>query len=542
MPPRNKPAASSSSSKKPTPKAKPSQPSKFGIQHFFDRHLATSQNPKSSNHSLPASTTPPDPGSTGPVQRDPVDTKRSDDDKQLPEMVQGGEMVEMIEDGKNPAEEGTENGAGSGDAGEFDEKISPEGSKWVLRKRVKFSPGMLIKQSQDDGGDDITWKISPVNDRLQSISKQAPELIKCLADGSDFSLNLRKCSSNMVSPASESNPEELPHSPPFKVPRKSSLLSNGEGLKKIKEHQDANIDAQEVTVSDVNNLALSCQSPFRTPPSLSFSSSKSARSVVQNYNVLESLGLRQHRKALLDLLDQVNDVISVEDSALTAESLSTRQDHCEKCGEASVPVNKLTRNRLEDNNLAASCPCFLVLEVTEKYEPANLPKAQCTLKALRLLDEQSGTERYVHLRDEWFYSVVEPGDTVHVLGEFDGSGKCDVSHEQNLLILQPNIMVSGTRVAGSFSCARRAVLDERLKCNEYSSVALMGSLLHQVFQAGLSVCDPTADQLQEYSRTVINKNFENLYACEVNENDIYKSLIAAIPRMLKWINVFKHSQ
>ncbi|GAB2211452.1 hypothetical protein Drorol1_Dr00024765 [Drosera rotundifolia] len=58
--PRPSPAFSSSSSKKPTPKAKPSQSSKFGIQHFLDRHLATSENPKSSNHPLSASTTPPD--------------------------------------------------------------------------------------------------------------------------------------------------------------------------------------------------------------------------------------------------------------------------------------------------------------------------------------------------------------------------------------------------------------------------------------------------------------------------------------------------
>ncbi|GAB4860077.1 hypothetical protein Ancab_011555 [Ancistrocladus abbreviatus] len=59
----------------------------------------------------------------------------------------------------------------------------------------------------------------------------------------------------------------------------------------------------------------------------------------------------------------------------------------------------------------------------------------------------------------------------------------------------------------------RAVLDERLKCNEQSTAALVGSLLHQIFQAGLLLEVPTEDLLYEYSRIVLNKNVENLYAC-----------------------------
>lgn len=136
-----------------------------------------------------------------------------------------------------------------------------------------------------------------------------------------------------------------------------------------------------------------------------------------------------------------------------------------------------------------------------------------------------------------FYSVIAPGDTVNVIGEFDDQGKCDVGRENNLLIVHPDILVSGTRVidlylsqfhvhlwklccmffmvgkcsrpllirmsvdkicdclylilagtyvniqvAASFSCSRRSVLDERLKCSEQSSAALIGTLLHQIFQ------------------------------------------------------------
>ncbi|GAB4859588.1 hypothetical protein Ancab_011061, partial [Ancistrocladus abbreviatus] len=93
-----------------------------------------------------------------------------------------------------------------------------------------------------------------------------------------------------------------------------------------------------------------------------------------------------------------------------------------------------------------------------------------------------------------------------------------------------------------FICSRRVVLDERLKCSEQSTAALVGSLLHQIFQAGLLLEVPTEDLLYEYSRIVLNKNVENLYACGVNENEVYVTLAGAIPRIINWIKLFKHSQ
>lgn len=55
----------------------------------------------------------------------------------------------------------------------------------------------LIKQSQHDGGDEVTWRISPVNERLQAVTKQTPTVIKELANSSRISsFNIRQCSEN----------------------------------------------------------------------------------------------------------------------------------------------------------------------------------------------------------------------------------------------------------------------------------------------------------------------------------------------------------
>lgn len=45
-----------------------------------------------------------------------------------------------------------------------------------------------------------------------------------------------------------------------------------------------------------------------------------------------------------------------------------------------------------------------------------------------------------------FYSVVAPGDTVNVIGEFDDEGKCDIDRDSNFIIVHPDILLSGTRV------------------------------------------------------------------------------------------------
>jgi DNA replication ATP-dependent helicase Dna2 len=52
---------------------------------------------------------------------------------------------------------------------------------------------------------------------------------------------------------------------------------------------------------------------------------------------------------------------------------------------------------------------------------------------------------------------------------------------QNLFIVNPDTLVSGTRVAESFGCIRRAVLSERIKGVEINREMLVGTLLHELW-------------------------------------------------------------
>ncbi|XP_066344355.1 DNA replication ATP-dependent helicase/nuclease JHS1-like [Miscanthus floridulus] len=430
MPPKRR-AAAAASSKKPQP-SQPSQPAKFGIPHFFERQTQASQNAKRQKPDPPAPPPPPPP----------------------------------------PEEEPSE--------------VSPEVTKTLAPKRVRFSPGMLIKQSQDDGAAEVvTWKLSPVNHRLGTAkSKQFLGM--------------------------------APH--PYSSEKNSSLEA-------MKKWHSSPLGLSRCTTSGRNSGVLGSalvgcdgvedtQSPFRTPPSLSYGCNEQLSSGVTSEGDLEPLGAGQHKKALLDLLDQVEDAIMEEELPVDPGNKggqTTNKDNTNNnCysvadGDLTIPSKKTINAPLFNS--------FLVLEVSEKHKADDSSCDRYPVKILRLLNEHSGKECAVHLCDEWFHSIVGPGDTVNVIGEFSNQGKCIVDHDNNLVIVHPELLISGTRVASSFHCPRRSVLDDRLKSNEYSTSALTGTLLHQVFQAGLLKDAPSRQFLEQQAKEVLLKNIETLYAC-----------------------------
>lgn len=579
--------------------AQASQPPKYGIQHFFERHsqnnaaaaVSVSQDPP--DRKAAASRPRPAPAAV-PSSKAGLDLGEIDRRKSLGNRGRGRKSMRdpdtnaadsnVLGDGDAPssrvpssgvaavgsgieeanenrvvgASERPENGAVSncasqstpadnllraGDQGEDAGSplvVSPEMMKSLSVKRFKFSPGMLIKQSQDDGGDEVTWKISPVNERLQTVSKHMPETIKVLAESSRLNSSYIQQCSQIKSTREAAGSGGMCLSSPFKKASGRSCCANSLGVKGV--NPDKNADHEGKSGEVITTQVASQQSPFQTPPSLSYCQDKPANSTACN-GVLNELGLRQHKKALLELLDQVEDAISIDEPLPNVlKGCSSKVRNGKSC---ELPVKVCSDARVvvpQKANMASLDDIFLVLEVAENSGSADSSHGPSPHKVLRLLNEQNGEERTIHLLDEWFYSVISPGDTVNVIGQFDVQGKCDVRRDSNFVIVHPDLLVSGTRVATSFTCPRRTVLDERLKSSEYSTAALIGTLLHQIFQAGLVKDEPTKEFLDEYAGVVLQKNVESLYACGVSEKDILNTLIEANPRLLNWISLFKNSQ
>ncbi|XP_020682385.1 DNA replication ATP-dependent helicase/nuclease DNA2 isoform X1 [Dendrobium catenatum] len=510
MAPRKKPASSSSSTRKANLSRQQLPTSKYGIQHFFERHSQT-QAASSSSCTLDVSkpvlnpNSKPAPNPSSNVDLSPTSSKPSPAD--LPQPAAMADSEEKLS------------------------PVSPEFTKNVPFKRFKFSPRLLIKQSQDDGGDDITWKISPLNERLRPLNaKQLPTITSMLSDQprpiASFIHPCMQKQNSSCSPAARL--EKWLSSPTVKDTGGSLSSSRKLSLEQEIEMCHGNESACMETSSKV----------FQTPPSALYDGSKCTVGMFSN-GESDELGFGKHHKAFIELLDQVEDVII--DKAVPNRRMQ-RENFCDPSGQKKETCN------LKENKAAVAASqkvdsylndeVFLVLEVSEKHGTADSSHVHNPYKVLRLLHELTGEERALYLCDEWFYSIIGPGDTVNVVGKFD-EGKCIVDHSNNLVIVFPNILMSGTRVASSFSCPRRAVLDERLRASEYSSPALIGTMLHQIFQAGLLEDSPTRHFLDERAAIILQENIENLYACGANQSATFAELLQAIPRIINWIKCFR---
>ena len=49
------------------------------------------------------------------------------------------------------------------------------------------------------------------------------------------------------------------------------------------------------------------------------------------------------------------------------------------------------------------------------------------------------------------------GDVVHIVGDFDPAGRVTLSDSKNLLIVHPDLLISGTSVVSGIYCMRKYV-------------------------------------------------------------------------------------
>lgn len=70
------------------------------------------------------------------------------------------------------------------------------------------------------------------------------------------------------------------------------------------------------------------------------------------------------------------------------------------------------------------------------------------------------------------HSLVAPGDTVRVIGKFDHQGKCVVDSTHNFVIINPDILISGTRVILLFYFLAM------IYCTNHSAFSLCTSMLY----------------------------------------------------------------
>lgn len=156
--------------------------------------------------------------------------------------------------------------------------------------------------------------------------------------------------------------------------------------------------------------------------------------------------------------------------------------------------------------------------------------------------ERTQAVKSIFLRDGWFDTPVNVKAYVHVIGDFQ-KDQIIIDDLHNMLIVHPDHLISSTVVADSFSCARRAVLQDRVKATSESSPPLVyGTILHEIFQTAMIANRWDTTWLQETIETLANRHLEDLYTIKVQVPQAIEYLQSKMGELQSWAEVFVSSK
>ncbi|XP_058399305.1 DNA replication ATP-dependent helicase/nuclease DNA2 isoform X2 [Diceros bicornis minor] len=148
------------------------------------------------------------------------------------------------------------------------------------------------------------------------------------------------------------------------------------------------------------------------------------------------------------------------------------------------------------------------------------------------------------LRNDWCSVPVEPGDIIHLEGDCT-SDTWIIDEDFGYLILYPDMLISGTSIASSIRCMRRAVLSETFRRSDSATRQMViGTVLHEVFQKAIS--DSFApEKLQELAIQTVQeiRHLKEMYRLNLNQDEIKQDVEEYLPSFSKWAGDFmcKHT-
>ena len=189
-------------------------------------------------------------------------------------------------------------------------------------------------------------------------------------------------------------------------------------------------------------------------------------------------------------------------------------------------------------------------ELVEKTETADLAGDRdrlrhIILEATHVEDAHGGSTPVLKLQNEHDRSIVwcylegpwahvyfhdcpyKSGDPVNLLlekpvdwlpGEEKEQGTCHVSSEHGLLILYPDILLSGTGISLSHGCVRQNVLKQSMDGDPANKAMVNGILTHTLVQLAMERDVRTLAELEELLDVLLVESSEALISCGQSEN------------------------
>ncbi|XP_072414096.1 DNA replication ATP-dependent helicase/nuclease DNA2 isoform X2 [Chiloscyllium punctatum] len=183
---------------------------------------------------------------------------------------------------------------------------------------------------------------------------------------------------------------------------------------------------------------------------------------------------------------------------------------------------------------------YQVVMVNEVLSPSGDREKHLTITASQTGTDGCSNMQQCVLKDDWDTVEVKVGDTVYVEGE-KYSDTLVINGEAGYLIVSPDHLISGTSVANSIRCMRKAVLNERFKaCEKGTQQMLVGTLVHEIFQKAAMSSRFTHTALEEVaSQTVYSQKYlGEMYSLNLSQADMMQALRDYFPSLETWARDF----
>uniref|UniRef100_A0A452TPH3 DNA replication ATP-dependent helicase/nuclease n=1 Tax=Ursus maritimus TaxID=29073 RepID=A0A452TPH3_URSMA len=181
---------------------------------------------------------------------------------------------------------------------------------------------------------------------------------------------------------------------------------------------------------------------------------------------------------------------------------------------------------------------YLVLTVNIVQKEEGTHEKHLIITASQSLESK---ERCI-LRNDWCSVPVEPGDIIHLEGDCL-SDTWIIDEDFGYLILYPDMLISGTSIASSIRCMRRAVLSETFRSSDLATrQMLIGTVLHEVFQKAISNSF-APEKLQKFAFQTVQeiRHLKEMYRLNLNQEEIKQEVEEYLPSFSKWAGDFMPS-
>lgn len=114
-----------------------------------------------------------------------------------------------------------------------------------------------------------------------------------------------------------------------------------------------------------------------------------------------------------------------------------------------------------------------------------------------------------------------------------------MDNTQNLLILHPDHLISSTVVGDSFTCTRKAVLQDRVKAtSDANQATIYGNMLHEIFQEAMRANRWDDEFMSTTIDILAAQHLETLFEIQIELVTAIENLKARVVDLQAWAEIF----